>query len=569
MLPSNTNNNSPCTPVSSNCVIWQGPDIACIDLCNGDTVSDVVAKLATKLCEIIDASCQCDPDLSGLDVSCLTASTPANLVEALQLLVDQICTNRDDETKDIGNLPLPECLQYRDMKGGGDLITELPVTDWATLIGNELCSIATNIITIDQNISNLTSRIATLEACVLPCSPKEAADFDIVSNCLFQNETVSISTLVLAIEQTFCSFEGAVGKVSAINQAISSQSITASSERLSVNGTMGDIIGWKTSPANLAESNVNQWKVIGDMYTAIQDIQEALPKACSDINFAFTYNTIDTSGNGVPDTINLNFQATQLLPGFTDCNGVTTVVVTDADGSSTSQNINVAGLVDSPGGANIDISTLNRFSSLNLSIPFCATDGTSQCADRQQVIIPLTVPCPQSVTISPGAASILVSFPNTLGSTVSYQIDATSRETGELLGTTTIVNPGSSVNYNFTGASPGLTYNVQITVIAGPNQRNSCPIETVTIPGVACTDLEVVTPSTAVVETSDVFLGLYDDGVTVNNFTPKAEKSWTRKELEDLCPIAQWDKIFESQYDSVITNPKKEPVVNHDFVIPS
>ena len=60
-----------------------------------------------------------------------------------------------------------------------------------------------------------------------------------------------------------------------------------------------------------------------------------------------------------------------------------------------------------------------------------------------------------------------------------------------------------------------------------------------------------------------------DDGVTVNNFTPKAEKSWTRKELEDLCPIAKWDEIFASQYDSVITNPKKEPVVNHDFVIPS
>ena len=60
-----------------------------------------------------------------------------------------------------------------------------------------------------------------------------------------------------------------------------------------------------------------------------------------------------------------------------------------------------------------------------------------------------------------------------------------------------------------------------------------------------------------------------DDGVTVNNFTPKAEKSWTKKELEDLCPIAKWDEIFASQYDSVITNPKKEPVVNNDFVIPS
>ena len=60
-----------------------------------------------------------------------------------------------------------------------------------------------------------------------------------------------------------------------------------------------------------------------------------------------------------------------------------------------------------------------------------------------------------------------------------------------------------------------------------------------------------------------------DEGVTVNNFTAKAENDWTKKDLEDLCTTAQWDQVFASQYDSVITNPKKEPVVNNDFVIPS
>jgi len=37
-----------CDPISSNCVIWQGPDIDCIDLCKGDTVSEVIYKLATE-----------------------------------------------------------------------------------------------------------------------------------------------------------------------------------------------------------------------------------------------------------------------------------------------------------------------------------------------------------------------------------------------------------------------------------------------------------------------------------------------------------------------------------------
>ena len=91
MIPVN-GKTSPCTPVSSNCVIWQGPDLPCIDLCNGDTVSDVIAALATKLCDFIDLACQCDPDLAGLDLKCALPvaplPAPTNLVETLQAIID-------------------------------------------------------------------------------------------------------------------------------------------------------------------------------------------------------------------------------------------------------------------------------------------------------------------------------------------------------------------------------------------------------------------------------------------------------------------------------------------------
>ena len=53
------------------------------------------------------------------------------------------------------------------------------------------------------------------------------------------------------------------------------------------------------------------------------------------------------------------------------------------------------------------------------------------------------------------------------------------------------------------------------------------------------------------------------------NFTPKAEGEWTLAQLTALCPISQWDNVFASQYDSVITNPPDNPVPDPDFVIPS
>ena len=52
------------------------------------------------------------------------------------------------------------------------------------------------------------------------------------------------------------------------------------------------------------------------------------------------------------------------------------------------------------------------------------------------------------------------------------------------------------------------------------------------------------------------------------DFTPKAEGSWTRAQLEALLPTSQWNAVFASQVDSVITNPPDRPVPDNSYVIP-
>tara|TARA_R100001082_G_C4365872_1_gene161906 strand:- start:6624 stop:6956 length:333 start_codon:yes stop_codon:yes gene_type:complete len=56
-------------------------------------------------------------------------------------------------------------------------------------------------------------------------------------------------------------------------------------------------------------------------------------------------------------------------------------------------------------------------------------------------------------------------------------------------------------------------------------------------------------------------------GATV--FSKKAKGSWTKSELEGICPTSQWDAIFASQVDSVITNPPSNPVPDKAYTIPS
>ena len=56
-------------------------------------------------------------------------------------------------------------------------------------------------------------------------------------------------------------------------------------------------------------------------------------------------------------------------------------------------------------------------------------------------------------------------------------------------------------------------------------------------------------------------------GTTV--FAKKAKGSWSKSELEALCPTSQWDTVFASQVDSVITNPPSNPVPDNSYSIPS
>ena len=53
------------------------------------------------------------------------------------------------------------------------------------------------------------------------------------------------------------------------------------------------------------------------------------------------------------------------------------------------------------------------------------------------------------------------------------------------------------------------------------------------------------------------------------NFTLKAKSSWTNANLVAICPVSQWDAVFASQVDSVITNPIVPAVPDTAFEVPS
>ena len=83
MKPLNLDN-KPCSPISSNCVVWQGPDIPFIHLCTGDSISEVIHKLATELCEVLETL-----KVSNYDLTCFSTIScgPQNFQELVQFLL--------------------------------------------------------------------------------------------------------------------------------------------------------------------------------------------------------------------------------------------------------------------------------------------------------------------------------------------------------------------------------------------------------------------------------------------------------------------------------------------------
>ena len=53
------------------------------------------------------------------------------------------------------------------------------------------------------------------------------------------------------------------------------------------------------------------------------------------------------------------------------------------------------------------------------------------------------------------------------------------------------------------------------------------------------------------------------------DFTAAAKGTFNLAALTALCPTSQWDAVFASQVDSVITNPIVPPVPDSDFAVPS
>jgi hypothetical protein len=262
MKPLNLDNR-PCSPISSNCVVWQGPDISCIEICNGDTVSDVVAALATELCTILDQT-----NVSNYDLSCLgiTACGPKDFQALIQLLIEKICELQGvspSTTKDTG--ACPDCIVTVASCFIQNGQTTMQLLDYVQMIAEKVCALINQIADIQQQLNDLTIRVEILENTPPPVFEVPSVSFSCAVGTMVPGQPYPIDTaLQIFINQVWCPMSEALGTPT---ELLDSYVIPCE-----VSSDVTTNPHWTASPSTLAESITNIWLVLCDLYDIINNI---------------------------------------------------------------------------------------------------------------------------------------------------------------------------------------------------------------------------------------------------------------------------------------------------------
>lgn len=274
MKPLNLDN-SPCSPISSNCVIWQGPDIPCIKLCKGDTVSDVIYKLGMELCNIMELL-----DVNGYDLSCfdLASCKPQNIQELIQFLIERICALEAADSAAVATPTSP--VNEARSTSANTLVTVAPcfvvgtttvmtISEYAQAAGTKICSIIDQINIINNQIDNLDIRVTTLETTPAPVYtlPSFAISCDI--DALLSGNIYGIDVVLESfINDVWCSFYAATGSTTDLLSAVSAQCILGT-DFTKVNPAATYAMqypNWIQPSATIADIINNLWIVLCDIY---------------------------------------------------------------------------------------------------------------------------------------------------------------------------------------------------------------------------------------------------------------------------------------------------------------
>jgi len=267
MKPTNLNT-APCSPISSNCVIWAGPNIPCINLCNGNTVSDVVFALATELCGILDTL-----NVANYDLTCfgITACGPNDFQALIQFLISQICELQGITPSEIKNTTgCPDCLvTVADCFVVGNQTT-MNLTDYVNMIAAKICSIVDELVLINAALTSLDIRVTILENAPDPTFTLPSFITDCQIGTLAPGSSQIDIILEAFINGVWCDFYDATGTTAELITSIAAECISGTDMSRANPGVQMQVAypSWNPTSSTVASTLNHIWIALCDLYNA-------------------------------------------------------------------------------------------------------------------------------------------------------------------------------------------------------------------------------------------------------------------------------------------------------------
>ena len=425
MTPIRSNlNKESCSPISSNCVIWQGPDLLCINLCTGDTISDVVYKLAVELCSLKDQLNLSDLDLKCLVDACITCPEPEKMLgTVLQLLIDKVC-DLSDIIAGLGlggnnevEVRLASCFIADFTDSNGDITNPVPVSTYVQKIAQKVCAILTRLDGIDASITGLETGVIDLDGRVTILENK--GNVQVIPICSSSSTLKDINVAFNGLEQSFCNLRTVTGLPGDLSLVLNEEckAIPPSNVIFSLL-TPGQSLWTDGSSNTIADTLTHMWKAICDLRGAVKLIQDTCCSiTCDDLRVDFD---IVVKYDEPGQTYYLLFflgQKTNIPVAFHDCDMALGQVIgiTDGAGRTNTVYLPIREILDDPGylmdgyrvdlPANLDPTAGTMLIDTNI----CITDGTLNCIKCLHKELPYSkIPCPYCVITACGPTTLTI-----------------------------------------------------------------------------------------------------------------------------------------------------------------
>lgn len=404
--------------MSSECVIWQGPDLPCITLCTGDSISDAVYKVAHAICEVKQILDLSDLDITTLFVHSLSQPDPEKtLIVVLDLLIQKTISLQESINLLSGNnageelnLVVQSCFGVTD--ADNQSVNTLPHSQYTKVIAAYVCA---QKLRVDGVVGDLALTNIQIQSILDRLNALESQEGNLIATaCLSEEPVMRVEDAVTQLATDYCELITTLGPTSDMTTSLTKECTSQDSEVVYKLANPTESLWVGAQSATLATSLSRIWLAICDLRAAVATIQSTCCGfTCEDVVIDFDVKVSDDRTE-----LRLFFGEKTVLPtSYTEYDALgTKLTITDTTGHVYTTYVKIAEAMLDPDilatGVliNLGSTAIAASEDWNLHMDVHLVNGSSSCMKCVDKTITYSSSCGFCELTATGTGTVVITY---------------------------------------------------------------------------------------------------------------------------------------------------------------